>query len=130
MSTTKGNLSLQEITDVLAKSGAKGGSAFDLGQNRPTVEQGVTNTLTAGAKPILDQNRANYMAQIDKIAQMDQKLAGVYGDPTSPLYIERASKRDTAANMGEATGYKAAGTIKDSYEAKKQQLQIYALNSP
>jgi hypothetical protein len=120
MATTKSNLSLKEIMDTLQGTG---GSAYDMGQNRMGVEQGVTSALTQQASPAMAQNKANYMAQLAKIAEMDTKLAGVYGDPTSPLYIERASKRDAAVNMGDATGYKAAGTQADLYEAKKTELQ-------
>jgi hypothetical protein len=123
MATTRGNLSIQEVMDTLQKSGATGGSAFDMGQNRMGVEQGVTNTLTQQANPAIAKNKANYLAQIGKIAEMDQKLAGVYGDPTSPLYIERASKRDQAANMGEATNYSAANTQVDLYNQKKKTLE-------
>jgi len=119
----KNNLSIKEIMDTLQKSGATGGSAYDMGQNRMGVEQGVTNNLTAGANPAMAQTKANYLAQLGKIAEMDGKLAGVYGDPTSPMYIERASQRDSATHMADSPNYKAAGTQADLYEQKKTELQ-------
>lgn len=117
------NLSLQEITDVLNKSGAQGGSAFDMAQNKPTVEQGVRSTVYGQGQPILDNAKSNYLAQIHKIAAMDGKLAGVYGDPTSPLYIERASRRDSAVHGGDSANYSAAKTHADIYTSKKKELE-------
>lgn len=117
------NLSLKEITDVLNKSGAQGGSAFDMGQNQMGVEQGVRSQVYGQGQPVLDNAKKNYLAQLGKIAEMDGKLAGVYGDPTSPLYIERASRRDSAVHMAEAPNYSAAETHANIYESKKKELE-------
>lgn len=46
--------------------------------------------------PNADKYRQDYMAKIAKIAEMDQKLAGVYGDPNSKLFIEHAGQRENA----------------------------------
>lgn len=50
----------------------------------------------AFAMPNADKYRQDYMAKIAKIAEMDQKLAGVYGDPNSNLFIEHAGQREGA----------------------------------
>jgi hypothetical protein len=46
--------------------------------------------------PNADKYKQDYMGKIAKIAEMDQKLAGVYGDPNSKLFIEHAGQRENA----------------------------------
>lgn len=48
------------------------------------------------ADPAIERKRQEYMAKIDQIASMDKKLAGVYGDPSSQLYIENPMARESA----------------------------------
>lgn len=89
----RSNLSLQEIMGVLDKSGAGGGSSFDMGQNQLPAQEAIKSSIYGQNQGIVDQQKQNYLAQLQKIAQADQKLAGVYGDPTSPMYIEHAGRR-------------------------------------
>ncbi len=117
------NLSLKEITDVLEKSGASFGDSSTMAANSMGVGEGVRNTVYGQGQPILDNAKKNYLAQLGKIAEMDTKLAGVYGDPTSPLYIERATQRDSATHMADAPNYNAAATHADVYKTKKQELE-------
>jgi|GEM_PF-4946817 hypothetical protein len=51
---------------------------------------------SAFAMPNADKYRQDYIGKIAKIAEMDQKLAGVYGDPNSKLFIEHAGQRENA----------------------------------
>lgn len=46
------------------------------------------------ADPAIEKKRQEYMARIDQIAQMDKKLAGVYSDPSSQLYLENPMARE------------------------------------
>lgn len=50
----------------------------------------------AFAMPNADKYKQDYMAKIAKIAEMDQKLAGVYGNPSGKLFIEHAGQREGA----------------------------------
>lgn len=117
------NLSLDEIRAVLDKSGVGGGTSFNMSQNKLGAGSAIRNTIYGQSQPILDNNRKAYTDQLDKIAAMDAKLASVYGDPTSPLYILNASKRQSAISGASKVGYSAATDTAKMYQDKKQQLE-------
>lgn len=117
------NLSIQEMMEALQKSGASTGSSYNMGMDRLNVQNNVTNTMTAQANPAIEQNKQAYLAQLAKIAEADKQLAGVYGDPTSPLYIERAGSREKIYSGVANQGYKAAQTPLDVVEQKKKELE-------
>lgn len=119
---TRSNLSLKEIMGVLDKSGVTGGSAFDMGQNRLPAQEAIRSEVYGRGQGVIDQGKQNYLAQLDKIAQADQKLAGVYGDPTSPLYIEHAGRRAGAIGGITNVGAKAADIQADVLEDTEKSL--------
>ena len=70
------------------------GDSFSMGQAMPFAKSALQGA--AGQDPMVSAQAEAYKAKLAKIAQMDQKLAGVYSDPKSKLYIEHAGQRDRA----------------------------------
>lgn len=64
--------------------------------DRMMASRGQIAGAVAGTPPSQDAARQQYMAQIQKIAEMDQKLAGLYGNQDSNLFIEHAGQRENA----------------------------------
>jgi hypothetical protein len=115
-------IAIQDLLSALTKAGANPqGSALDMSRAIPGLKQNLQNTIQS-QDPVIPGLRDSYHAQLDQLAQMDQKLAGVYGDPKSSLYIEHAGARDKAIGGARDPGYKAASNIASN--AKSRQSEI------
>lgn len=74
-------------------------NTFKNQSDRMAASRGQVAGAFAGQAPTpphVEKYKKDYMAKIAKIAEMDQKLAGVYSNPSSNLYIEHAGQRDNA----------------------------------
>lgn len=100
--------------------------------DRMTASRGQIAGAVAGTPPNQDAYRQQYMQKIAKIAEMDQKLAGVYGNQDSNLYIEHAGQRENAI-MGARPGMEgSADTVINKYnqdvqafnQAEQEKLQL------
>ena len=116
------NLSIDAINQVLKKIQAPGGDANMMRDFLPNVEQSARSEIVGGDQ-VVPQMKEKYMAQLAQIAAMDQKLAGVYGDPNSPLYIERASTRQNLKSKASDTGYKETGRIAKGIQTQRSNLE-------
>lgn len=87
------NISIEELQNTLMKSGLPFGNSMAMNQARPGLRQQISGAVgDRGANAA----RQKFHQQLAQIAQMDQKLAGVYGDPSSKLYIENPMSREQA----------------------------------
>lgn len=116
------NIGLQELLRVLEKSGVQSGSSYEMGQQAPFVGGQIRQTVQ-GEDTQMSGLRNNFMAQLAQIAAMDQKLGGVYGDPSSKLFIEHPLQREKARSGARETGYKAAGAIKTKQKQVESELE-------
>lgn len=116
------NLSIDAINQVLQKIQAPGGSGEAMKQFLPGMEQSVRGEVQ-GQDTVVPQMKEKYLAQLAQIAAMDQKLAGVYGDPNSKLYIERASTRENLKSKALNTGYKETSRIAKGIQTQRANLE-------
>lgn len=117
---TKSNISLQELQTVLEKSGLPMGDSFAMRQAKPGLRQQIAGGFGPSGS---DQTRKRIMAQLDQIAQMDQKLGGVYGDPTSKLFIENPMAREQATYGHRGTGFQEVSRLGNVAEAQDAQRE-------
>ncbi len=111
-----------ELLTALQKAGAPiNGTSYDMSAAIPGLKQNVQDTVY-GQDTVVPDLRNKYKGQLDALAAMDQKLAGVYGDPSSPLYIERASSRQSAISGARNTGQKEVGRIQTQAKTRKSEL--------
>ena len=122
------NVSIKTLTEVLEKSGLPFDSGVSMQNTAP-----LSRDVIASQVPLPDfggdELRANFRAQLDKVAQMDKKLSSLYGDPSSPLFIENPLARERLKSTPETTGYKVSSNIAQTYKtreaaAEKEQEQI------
>lgn len=118
-------IGINELMDAIKRSGLPFGDALKM-RNLPdaALQEGLGGAIR-GSNPItsqVPQLRTQYHQQLSKISEMDQKLASVYGDPSSKLYIEHAGARQRAMNPASDLGYKAAGDIQQ--QAVKEQRNV------
>lgn len=113
------DFSVQDMQRVLEKAQAPNGNASAMQQFLPQLQSAVTGAVGTQESPAVAQGKAKYMDQIHQIAAMDQKLAGVYGNPSSPLYIEKGSTRQNLISGAANTGYRAAGNIKSTVQKQR-----------
>ena len=123
------NFSIQELTDVLQKSGLPFGGSAQMQQAAPFAADPVRQTVMSSPDNNLPQISSSYKSQLDALAQMDKKLAGVYGDPNSPMYIEHAGRRDSAVYGHRATDQQAVNNIKQTYKDTQKGLESKATDA-
>lgn len=100
--------------------------------DRMTASRGQIASAVAGTPPNQDAYRQQYMQKIAKIAEMDQKLAGVYGNQDSNLYIEHAGQRENAIYGARPGMEGSADTVINKYnqdvqafnQAEQEKLQL------
>lgn len=104
------NSSIQELLGVLQKSGLPFDNSTNMETAGITARDAIAGAMPADYSPV-EPLRQNYRSQLDQVAAMDQKLAGIYGDPSSNLFIENPLRRQSAISGASTTGYKAASGI-------------------
>lgn len=114
----RSNIGIDELQKMLEKSGLPMGDSFAMRQGQVGAQQALQGT---GGDHGAGGAMQSYKAKLAQIAQMDQKLAGVYGDPTSPLYIEHAGARDNAASSARGTGMSELSSIEQRRQAALSQ---------
>ena len=114
----RSNIGIDELQKMLEKSGLPMGDSFVMRQGQVGAQQALQGT---GGDHGAGGAMQSYKAKLAQIAQMDQKLAGVYGDPTSPLYIEHAGARDNAASSARGTGMSELSSIEQRRQAALSQ---------
>lgn len=108
--------------DVLEKSGLSFGSGAEMQSTAPFARGAIRQQVFGGDTKIA-AGKQKYMQMLSKIAAMDQKLGSLYGDPSSPLFIEHALKRERAKAGPATTGYKAAGDIQEEITRQEKELE-------
>lgn len=99
----RGSVSLDELQGLIQKT-----------QGKAEEAQGAYGA--AGAQSFRLKNQRSQ--QLAQIAAMDQKLQGVYSDPSSKLYIEHAGSRENAA-------YGHRGALTNAVEGMDRQANQY-----
>ena len=94
-------ITLDDLLKTMQKSGipmntASAQPVYKTQSDRMEGARGNIPQALQSLSPSQEKYRQEYMNKINKIAEMDQKLAGVYGDPSSNLYIEHAGARENA----------------------------------
>lgn len=123
------NISTQELLDALQKSGAPFGNSAQMRQAAPflgdTLSQNAyaANTQIPKYQQAYNADQGKYKSQIDQIAQMDQKLRGIYGNPTSNMYIANPAAQERAVTGHQTTDYTAAHGISQDANAQLQGIK-------
>src|SRR6185436_10841296 len=78
--------------------------------------------VVAGGDTQMAAIKQKHLAALQQIAAMDQKLGGLYGDPSSPLFIKNPLKREQLKSGASDVGYRAADTY--NQEAKNRAGEI------
>lgn len=100
------HVGLSDIENALKNSGLP----FDTGENmRGSVP--VAGQALEASVPRQEVGDFGYKAKLAQVAAMDQKLAKLYGDPTSNLYIENPMSRAALQGGAEDTGYSELADI-------------------
>lgn len=116
------NISLKELQDVIQKSGLPLGSGADMSSIAPFARSNISDTVY-GQDTQLAGIKSKHQSALSQIAAMDQKLGGLYGDPSSPLYIKNPLKRETLKTGAANTGYRAAAGIVTEAKSRTQELE-------
>lgn len=115
------NVSLKELQAAVQRSGLPMGNAGMMNQALPTARDPISS-MVYGGDTQLPQYQDARMKQLSMIAEMDKKLAGVYSDPSSQLFIEHPLQREKLLSGAANTGYKAAGDLASGYKQRKAEL--------
>lgn len=115
------NFSVQELNDVLSKSNLPFGDSAQMQQAQPFARQQLGQQVM-GQDTQLPQISQDYKTKLDAIAQMDKKLSGVYGDPTSQLYIENPMAREQAIYAPRSTGQRELSRIDSMFQGRQKEL--------
>lgn len=120
-------ISIDDLLKTMEKAGVpmntmSGNPTYKNRSDLMTASRGQIAGAVAGTPPNQDVYRQQYMQKIAKIAEMDQKLAGVYGDPNSNLYIEHAGQRENAVMGARPAMEGAADTVINTYNQDVQQF--------
>lgn len=126
------NISYSELTSALEKAGLPMSGKKDMQASLPYAK-GAVQGAVYGQDTQLPQYNEEYKAKLAKLAEMDRKLAPMYSDPSSSMYIERASTRDSllggAENVGlqdlESTGQKMLGRQKELDQQTQDALTLF-----
>lgn len=115
---SQSHISFEELTKTLQNAGLPMDSAFNMRQAKPMAREAISGQI--GDKGAGDFGKG-IMAQLEQIHQMDQKLAGVYSDPTSNLYIENAAAREGAIYGHRDTGFSQISSLADERNNRLQE---------
>lgn len=115
----RSGVSISELTDVLKKSGLPFGDSEMMGQIAPFAKESIQQEV-GSRETIIPERKKAYLDKIAKIAEMDKRLAGVYGDPSSKLFIENPMDRENALTGAEDVGFKELVGIERKIEERKQ----------
>lgn len=126
------NISYSELTSALEKAGLPLSGKKQMQEALPYA-RGAIQTAVQSQDTQLPQYNAEYKAKLAKLAEMDQKLAPMYSDPSSSMYIERASTRDNilggAENVGlqdlSSTGQKILNRQKEIEQQQQDALTFF-----
>jgi len=116
------NVSVEELLSTLQKSNLPMDSGLNMQNALPGAEQAIGGTIR-GSDTIRKDMLGKHMAQLEQVAQMDAKLAGVYGDPSSNLYIENPLAREKVKMGASTTGYNAATAIKSRIKQHDTEIE-------
>lgn len=117
----RSGIGINELMDTLQKSGLPFGNSLQMQQAFPVVQDAVSQQVYGRDRQI-PQLKQKYHENLSRLAQMDQKLAGVYGDPSSKLYIENPVARQRLQSGASQTGYQQANLIKSQVQDRQSQL--------
>jgi len=128
----KVNVSVSELRDVLQKAGLPFGNKEEMQEALPFAPEMIEPTVRGQYQPAFTQLRGKYQQGLKQIADLDAKLAGIYGNPTSPYYIERPTSRESLIGRAQGLGYKGLesigekmGGLESEIESKTSQAESY-----
>lgn len=120
-------VTVEELKGVLDRAGIPIPSFDPKDIATANTEQAITGTLRGEAQarsnPLIENMKKQYMSQINKIAEMDMKLSGVYGDPSSKLFLEHPLQRESLRVGAENVGYNAAKGIMSNIESTQEAFE-------
>ena len=105
------NIGITELKGVLQRAGIPIPTFDPEKLSSIERENAITGQIQREQSPIVEKAKKDYMRQIDQIAQMDQRLAGVYNNPASQLYIEHPLQVENIRSGAANIGYGAANAL-------------------
>lgn len=115
------NSSVQDLLAALQKTKLSFGNSDQMSMDQLGAEDQLRGVMSPDYSP-LEPIKQAHMSQIAQIAAMDQKLAGAYASPNSPLYIENPMKRESLVGSASNRGYKVASSLADEGQRVKKQI--------
>lgn len=115
------NISINELLDVLKKTGAPFDTSGNMANASPFLGEKVRGQVY-GQDTVLPGLKKKYHGQLDQIAQMDQKLGSLYSDPSSNLFIANPVARERLKAGASQTGYQAASGVQSEIKQQTSQL--------
>lgn len=125
LSQNRTNVSVEELLGVLKKSGLPIGG-FPLDQTAMHQQEQIGNALRGSVSPVdqkpIEDAKNNYLKNLKRIAQADQKLNVAYSDPNSKLYIEHPLEREQTLASSSNIGYKEQGRLGGEVQNRQQEV--------
>lgn len=125
LSQNRTNVSVEELLGVLRKSGLPIGG-FPLDQTAMHQQEQIGNALRGSVSPIdqkpIEDAKNNYLKNLKRIAQADQKLSVAYSDPNSKLYIEHPLEREQTLARSSSIGYQEQSRLGGEVQNRQQEV--------
>lgn len=116
------NISYSELTSALEKAGLPLSGKKQMEASLPYA-RGAIQGAVQGQDTQIPQYQTEYKAKLAKLAEMDQKLAPMYSDPSSSMYIERASTRDNILGGAENVGLQDLSSTGQKILTRQKELE-------
>lgn len=116
------NISYSELTSALEKAGLPLSGKKDMQASLPYARGAIQGAVQSQDTQI-PQYQGEYKAKLAKLAEMDQKLAPMYSDPSSSMYIERASTRDNILGGAENVGLQDLSSTGQKILTRQKELE-------
>jgi len=116
------NSTLTELRQALERSGLPLNNVSAMQDVMPSVKNRLFQSSRQN-DPYIQKKRDEYMNKISQIAEMDKRLAGVYSNPSSDLYIENPMSRESILSGAENYGYRSAQPLLSEISQRESEIE-------
>jgi len=116
------NVTISELTDALKRAGLPVDDYQSMKKSLPFAKYSIKKSVY-GSDTKTPQLNEEGKAKIAKLSEVDQRLAGVYGEKGSSLYIENPMARENIYSGAEQIGYKTVQSVIDKIKQRRKELE-------
>jgi len=115
------NVSIAELQDAIERAGLPVSDYKAMRAATPFARYAIQSSVYGGDSSIgqMDEERKKKIA---KIAEVDQRLGKLYGDPSSSLFIENPTARENLLSGAQNIGYRTVQSIIDKMAQREKEL--------